>query len=168
MSTDQRDSGSGWRIWVKWFGMVGGAGLLLLILGFLIALKLRLLSKFGMYLGGIGLCFLAAGAILLFNTGLLIIGNLLILAGLVFIVGFERTKTYWDIFQNNRCCGRGMARAGFIIFLSGMLAGVLDKLPVIHRLYRWVPLISKVVDAKTDQQILALSQCNYQCQGKKD
>merc|ERR1711862_428123 len=119
----------------KWFGMVGGAGLLLFILGFLIALKLRLLSKFGMYLGGIGLCFLASGAVLLFNTGLLIIGNLFILSGLVFIVGFERTKTFWEVFQKNRCCGRALARAGLIIFLSGVLAGILDKLPLIHRLY---------------------------------
>ena len=67
---------------MKRFGLVGGVGLLLLILGFLIAIKLRLLSKFGMYLGGIGLCFLASGAVLLFNTGLLIIGNLFILSGL--------------------------------------------------------------------------------------
>ena len=86
----------------------------------------------------------------------------------MFIVGFERTKTFWEVFQKNRCCGRALARGGFIIFLSGVLAGILDKLPLIHRLYRWVPLISKVVDAKTDQQILALSQCVYNCQEKAD
>ena len=73
-------SGSGW---FKRFGWIGGVALLVVILGFLIALKLRLLSKFGMYLGGIGLCFLAAGILLLFNTGLLIIGNLFILAGTI-------------------------------------------------------------------------------------
>ena len=48
-----------------------------------------------------------------------------------------------------------------MIFLSGMLAGILDKLPVIHRVYRWVPFISRVVDAKTDQQLIALSDCVY-------
>ena len=71
-------SGSGW---FKMFGWIGSIGLLVFILGLLIALKLRLLSTFGMYLGGIGLCFVAAGMVLLFNTGLLIIGNLFILAG---------------------------------------------------------------------------------------
>eukprot|EP00090_Calanus_glacialis_P010098 TRINITY_DN18481_c0_g1_i1.p1 TRINITY_DN18481_c0_g1~~TRINITY_DN18481_c0_g1_i1.p1 ORF type:complete len:185 (-),score=39.61 TRINITY_DN18481_c0_g1_i1:147-647(-) len=157
----EKSGGSVWTVWIKRFGWIGGVGLLIFILGFLIALKLRLLSKFGIYLGGIGLCFLTAGVVLLFNTGLLIIGNLFILAGLVFIVGFERTKTFWDIFQKNRCCGRGLARAGFVIFLSGMLAGILDKLPVIHRVYRWVPFISRVVDAKTDQQLIALSDCVY-------
>ena len=80
---------------------------------------------------------------------------------MVFIVGFERTKTFWDIFQTNRCCGRGLARAGLVIFLSGMLAGILDKLPVFHRLYRWVPFIGRVVDAKTDEQLLTLSECNH-------
>merc|ERR1712226_544532 len=118
MSTEEKYEGSTWSIWVKRFGLVGGVGLLLIILGFLVALKLRLLSKFGMYLGSIGLCFLASGVLLLFNTGLLIIGNLLILSGLVFIVGFERTKTFWEVFQKNRCCGRALARAGFIIFLA--------------------------------------------------
>ena len=78
-------------------------------------------------------------------------------------MGFERTKTFWQIFQKNKCCGRGLARAGFVIFLSGMLAGILDKLPVIHRLYKWVPFINRVVDARTDEQLVALSQCVYHC-----
>ena len=72
---------SAWSVWVKRFGWYGGVALLIVILGFFIALKLRLLSKFGIYLGGIGLCFIAAGVILLFNTALLIVGNLFILAG---------------------------------------------------------------------------------------
>merc|ERR1711997_675277 len=79
----------------------------LLLLVFLAAVKLRLLAKFGYYLGSLGLCFLLAGMVLLFNTGLLLIGNVLILAGAVFIVGFERSRTY-------RCCGRGLARAGLV------------------------------------------------------
>ena len=56
--------------------------LALLVFAFLLAVKLRLLAKFGYYLGGVGLCFIVAGMVLLFNTGLLILGNLLILAGL--------------------------------------------------------------------------------------
>ena len=86
MTTEEKYEGSTWSIWVKRFGLVGGVGLLLIILGFLVALKLRLLSKFGMYLGSIGLCFLASGVLLLFNTGLLIIGNLFILSGLAILL----------------------------------------------------------------------------------
>ena len=55
----------------------------LLLIVFLAAVKLRLLAKFGYYLGSVGLCFLLAGVILLFNTGLLMIGNVLILAGIM-------------------------------------------------------------------------------------
>ena len=63
------------------------------------------------------------------------------------------------MFQQNRCCGRGLARAGLVIFLSGTIGSVLDKLPVINRLYRWVPIISRVVDAKTEEQLVALGRC---------
>ena len=53
----------------------------LLILTLLVIIKLRLLAKFGYYLGGVGLCLIVVGSLLLFNTGLLLLGNLLILAG---------------------------------------------------------------------------------------
>ena len=63
----------------------GSTLLTLLLIIFLAAVKLRLLAKFGYYLGTLGLCFLLAGTVLLFNTGLLIIGNVLILAGIMII-----------------------------------------------------------------------------------
>ena len=63
----------------------GSTLLTLLLIIFLAAVKLRLLAKFGYYLGTLGLCFLLAGMVLLFNTGLLIIGNVLILAGIMII-----------------------------------------------------------------------------------
>ena len=82
MPADDTDNNKAfWSLWIKRFGMLGAIGLLVTILAFLIALKLRLLSKFGIYLGAVGLFVLGAGVLLLFNTGLLIIGNLLILAG---------------------------------------------------------------------------------------
>ena len=74
MPADDTDNNKAfWSLWIKRFGTLGAIGLSVTILAFLIALKLRLLSKFGIYLGAVGLFF--------FNTGLLIIGNLLILAG---------------------------------------------------------------------------------------
>ena len=66
----------------------GSAILTLLLIVFIAAVKLRLLAKFGYYLGSLGLCFLLAGMVLLFNTGLLIIGNVLILAGIMSLYMF--------------------------------------------------------------------------------
>ena len=53
----------------------------LLMAGVFIAYKLRLMKKFGFYLGGMGFCFLVAGVFSLGNPGLLLIRNLFILAG---------------------------------------------------------------------------------------
>ena len=109
------------------------------------------------FLPQVGVCFLGLGVALLFNTPLLIFGNILILAGLVLVVGFERTKVFVDIFKTNMCCARGMARAGFVIFLSGLLAEVLTKLPIIGRLIKYVPFVSDIVEAHSDAQIITLS-----------
>ena len=67
-----------WRLLTVYGSLV----LAVILVIFLLAVKLRLLAKFGYYLGGLGLCFLLLGAALLFNTGLLVLGNVLILAGL--------------------------------------------------------------------------------------
>ena len=61
--------------------LYGSFILAVLILILLVVIKLRLLAKFGYYLGGVGLCLILVGSALLFNTALLILGNLLILAG---------------------------------------------------------------------------------------
>ena len=53
----------------------------LILVGVFIAYKLRLMKKSGFYLGGMGFCFLVAGLLSLGNPGLLLIGNLLVLAG---------------------------------------------------------------------------------------
>ena len=69
----------------------GSAILTLLLIVFIAAVKLRLLAKFGYYLGSVGLCFLLAGMLLLFNTGLLIIGNVLILTGIIIAIMSQQT-----------------------------------------------------------------------------
>ena len=66
---------------VGFLTMYGPHIALLITVGIFIAYKLRLMKKFGFYLGGIGLCFLVAGVLSLGNPGLLLIGNLFILAG---------------------------------------------------------------------------------------
>ena len=81
-------------------GKYGAVALLLLGLAILVALKLRLLAKFGLYLGSIGILFLGLGATLLFNTPLLIIGNCLILAGrqsFQITTNFESPNTFQSL-----------------------------------------------------------------------
>jgi len=148
--------------WLHNLGIIGLVTSLIFLFVVFLALKLRLLSKFGMYLGGVGCMFLIAGAALLFNTPLLVAGNVFILAGLVLVIGFERTKTYYDIFRTNMCCGRGLLKGGFVIFLSGLLAQLLTKLPIIGRFYKWIPFVKDVVEVQTDEQLTELSRC-YLC-----
>ena len=56
--------------------------LILTVIGVIIAYKLRLLKKFGFYLAGVGACFFASGIIAVGNPILLLIGNLLFIAGI--------------------------------------------------------------------------------------
>jgi len=142
---------------IKGFGLAGTIGALLLGFVLILAIKLRLLSKLGYYLGSVGICFLALGTTLLFNTPLLIIGNCFILAGLVFVIGFERTRLYYDIFRDNlHEGGRALAWAGFVIVVSGLLAELITKMPVINRLYKWVPWIKEIVES-TDKELVTLT-----------
>ena len=76
--------------------------------------------------------------------------------GLVFVVGFERTRLYYDIFRDNLHDGRALAWAGFVIFVSGLLAELITKMPVINRLYKWVPLIKEIVES-TDKELVTLT-----------
>ena len=72
----------------------------LIIAGVFIAYKLRLMKKFGFYLGGMGFCFLVAGVLSLGNPGLLLIGNLLILAGISIFISattFNQTPVHVNI-----------------------------------------------------------------------
>ena len=113
-----------------------------------------------------GLVLLGAGTLLLYNSSLLLLANTVILAGLVLVCGVERTLSYWRVVQSNRCCGRGLARAGLVVFLSGAVAGLLDKLPLFNRLHRWIPLLNSVVDATTDTKLEQLARCKI-CMSKE-
>ena len=83
------------------------------------------------------------------------------------IVGFERTKTYLQIFRQNRCCGRGLARAGIVTFISCLLATVITKIPLINRMVNWIPFVKNVVSASTDSKLLLVSKCP-RCPSKKN
>ena len=55
--------------------------LIILIILVIIAHKLRLMKKVGFYLAGAGACFLVSGIVLVGNPILLLMGNLLFIAG---------------------------------------------------------------------------------------
>ena len=80
----------------------------------------------------------------------------LCVSGLVFVVGFERTRLYYDIFCDNLHSGRALAWAGFVIVVSGLLAELITKMPVINRLYKWVPLIKEIVES-SDKELVDLT-----------
>lgn len=73
------------------------------------------------------------------------------------VVGFERTKTYFEIIQDNRDSGRALAWAGFVIFVHGFLSTLITKLPVIGRIYKWVPIIRDIVESQTDDALWAIA-----------
>ena len=79
------------------------------------------------------------------------------LSGMVLVVGFERTKTYYEIIQDNRDSGRALAWAGFVVFVHGFLATLITKLPVIGRLYKWFPTIKNIVEIQTDDALWAIA-----------
>ena len=154
--------------------------LLLVPGGVLVAYKLRLLKKFGFYLGGIGFFFLLTGILSFGNPGLLLIGNLFVLSGikliwsirliffyalgLVLVIGIERTRIFWEIFKTNQCCRYGILKAGFV-FLLVITCEFFNSIPVVWRFYEHIPLVNWITKSRTSAELVAMSTCNY-CQQK--
>ena len=129
--------------------------------------------QFGFYISGVGVIFLLAGAAFFFNYPLLIVGNLLVLAGLVFVVGLTRTKTFWRIFQQNRCCGRGLWHAAVVALVGGVLPCVVDywreKWVVgwILRLPGLAWICDKIQQNRMEEREMAAEECKY-CRTKRE
>ncbi|KAK2526605.1 hypothetical protein Q9233_008375, partial [Columba guinea] len=69
----------------------------------------------GVGLVGFGLFFIFFGTLLYFDTVLLAFGNILFLSGLVFIIGFRRTFTFF--FQRPKLKGTSFFLGGVLIVL---------------------------------------------------
>ncbi|KAF7495341.1 Vesicle transport protein GOT1A [Sarcoptes scabiei] len=74
-------------------------------------------QKIGLGLSGFGIAFLMLGVMMLFDKGLLAVGNLLFISGLGFIIGLERT--FWFFFQRHKWKASSSFFAGIIIVLIG-------------------------------------------------
>ncbi|NXL89871.1 GOT1A protein, partial [Alectura lathami] len=69
----------------------------------------------GVGLVGFGIFFILFGMLLYFDSVLLAFGNLLFLSGLVFIIGFRRTFTFF--FQKQKMKGSSFFLGGVVIVL---------------------------------------------------
>ncbi|CAL8115078.1 unnamed protein product [Orchesella dallaii] len=74
-------------------------------------------QKIGIGLVGIGGFFLFLGIVLLFDKGLLAIGNILFISGIAFIVGLDKTRRFF--FQSNKLKASGFFFGGIIVVLIG-------------------------------------------------
>lgn len=74
-------------------------------------------QKIGLGLAGFGIAFLFFGVVLLFDKGLLAVGNLLFISGLTFIIGIERT--FWFFFQRHKIKASGAFFTGILVVLLG-------------------------------------------------
>ncbi|XP_077295856.1 vesicle transport protein GOT1B [Arctopsyche grandis] len=122
-------------------------------------------QKIGAGLAGFGLTFLFLGVLLLFDKGLLAIGNILFICGLACVIGLERTFRFF--FQRHKLRGSvaffggitvvlfgwpivGMILEtyGFILLFSGFFpvaVNFMRRLPLVGNLLN-LPLISGLVD----------------------
>lgn len=76
-----------------------------------------LISEIGIGLTGFGIAFLMLGVLLLFDKGLLAIGNILFLSGLAFVIGLERTFRFF--FQRHKIRGTASFFGGILVVLLG-------------------------------------------------
>jgi len=84
-------------------------------------------QKIGVGLAGMGIAFIFLGILLLFDKGLLAIGNLLFLSGLGFLIGME--KTFFFFFQRHKIKGTTFFFVGIAtVFLGWPLIGMILEL----------------------------------------
>ncbi|BFZ03922.1 hypothetical protein BsWGS_06961 [Bradybaena similaris] len=84
-------------------------------------------QKIGVGLAGFGIVFLFLGMVLLFDKGLLAIGNILFITGLAFIIGLERTYRFF--FQRHKLKATSFFVGGMLLVLIGWpVVGMLVEL----------------------------------------
>ncbi|KAH8366647.1 hypothetical protein KR084_010119, partial [Drosophila pseudotakahashii] len=79
--------------------------------------NLHLPAEIGIGLAGFGISFLFLGMLLLFDKGLLAIGNILFISGLGCVIGVERTLRFF--FQRHKVKGTTAFFGGIVIVLLG-------------------------------------------------
>uniref|UniRef100_U5EWB4 Putative vesicle-mediated transport n=1 Tax=Corethrella appendiculata TaxID=1370023 RepID=U5EWB4_9DIPT len=122
-------------------------------------------QKIGVGLAGFGIAFLFLGVLLLFDKGLLAIGNILFICGLACVIGLERTFRFF--FQKHKVkasiaffggisivlfgyplIGMIVETYGFVLLFSGFFPvaiNFLRRVPLLGTFLN-MPGISKIVD----------------------
>jgi len=119
-------------------------------------MKITDIQKIGVGLAGFGVTFLLLGVVLLFDKGLLAIGNVLFLSGLACVIGLERTFRFF--FQWHKAKGSTAFFGGiFVVLLGFPLIGMLIELygfvilfsgffPVAINFLRRIPILGTVLN----------------------
>ncbi|CAF0902295.1 unnamed protein product [Brachionus calyciflorus] len=122
------------------------------------------LQKIGVGLSGFGLFFLTLGMLLLFDKGLLAIGNILFISGISLVIGLERTIKFF--FTPQKIKGSVFFFGGvFIVLIGWPLIGMLVEmygfiylfggfLPVVVSFLRRIPFIGTLLSLPGIKQII--------------
>lgn len=101
--------------------------------------------KIGMMLAGLGLFFMTLGVLLLFDGGLIAIGDVLFLASFPFLLGLHATADFFNPFKPGANWRGIVAFAlGIILVLCSwaMVGMLLQVAGMVEMFGRWVPSIS--------------------------
>uniref|UniRef100_A0A6G4ZY49 Putative vesicle transport protein got1b n=1 Tax=Rhipicephalus microplus TaxID=6941 RepID=A0A6G4ZY49_RHIMP len=113
-------------------------------------------QKIGVGLAGFGVAFLFLGVLLLFDKGLLALGNILFLSGLAFVIGLERTFRFF--FQRHKIRGTLAFFGGIAIVIVGFpLIGIIVEtygfillfsgfFPVVINFLRRIPILGSLLN----------------------
>uniref|UniRef100_A0A5S6QRJ7 Vesicle transport protein GOT1B n=1 Tax=Trichuris muris TaxID=70415 RepID=A0A5S6QRJ7_TRIMR len=113
-------------------------------------------QKIGVGLAGFGITFLLLGVVMLFDKGLLAIGNVLFIAGLTFVIGIGRTLRFF--FQPHKLKGTMFFFSGIIVVLIGWpMVGILVEsygfvalfggfIPVAVNFLRRIPVLGTILN----------------------
>ena len=74
------------------------------------------------------------------------------------IFGIQRTRVLWGIVESNRCCRSGLMKAGWMIIVV-FVGEFLNNVPVVWRIYPYLPIISGITREKTDAELKRISRC---------
>ncbi|KAI9472617.1 Golgi Transport [Coemansia sp. RSA 990] len=121
-------------------------------------------QKFGVGMTAFGLALIGLGVILLFDAGLIAIGNILFLAGMSMIIGVQKTVFFFT--RRDKLRGSVAFFAGFaLVLIKWPIVGILveafgflnlfgDFFPVAINFLRGLPLVGRVLSLPGIRQVV--------------
>ncbi|BFZ53920.1 Golgi Transport [Savitreella phatthalungensis] len=121
-------------------------------------------QKIGVALTAFGVAFMVLGVMLLFDSGLLAMGNILFVSGLAFIIGHQRTIAFFA--RKHKLRGTICFFGGILlIFMKRSIIGILvelfgfvnlfgDFFPIVLSFLRSLPVVGQALRAPGIAQVL--------------